>query len=188
MATHTATSSLIASYSSGQIVQTWMKCHTRLHPTRVITLTFVQNENVFSPLWFHTSHINKQCGPKSHAASTAPDQGRHCLGRNEKQIFFVEYDNKQCRPTWNTTYSRLVFAKILVYPIRVNYGTQVIRANIADLLWNAAYSRITYGSSLSAKIWKEGLTLTLHWCLIKLNIGQQIGLGSYSADGASLFA
>ena len=93
MATHAATSSLIASFSSGQTEQTRMKCRTPLHPTRNITPAFVRNENVFflSPLWFHTLHINKQCGPKSHAAGTAPDQGRHCLGRNEKQtIFFVE--------------------------------------------------------------------------------------------------
>ena len=42
-----ATSSLIASFSSGQTVQTRMKCHTRLPPTRVITPAFVRNENVF---------------------------------------------------------------------------------------------------------------------------------------------
>ena len=93
MATHTATSSLIASFSSGQTVQTWMKRHTRLHATQVITPTFVQNENGFFstlvPYIAHKQTMWAQITRNRYGARSGPT----LFGKKRESDFFVEYDS-----------------------------------------------------------------------------------------------
>ena len=149
-----ATPSLIASFSSGQTVQTRMKCHTRLHPTRVITPAFVRNENVFfSTLVPYIAHKQTmwaqitrcRCGARS---------GPTLFGKNrEADNFFVECASIFIRANseYQMEYGRFHYDRCFPPPIRVNHGTQVNHCEGCFSVYNRTYIADLYGMRHTAE-------------------------------------
>ena len=171
-----------------------MKCHTRLHPTRVITPAFVRNENVFfSTLVPYIAHKQTMWAQITRCRYGARS-GSTLFGKKREADNFLSsvlvYSSGQIV---NTKWNMAVFIMIVAFHLRSEWIMELKSITVkAVLVFITGHTLQTYmecgiqPNHIRIIAFRQGIkrgwTLPLHWCLIKLNIGQQIRLWSYAAQ------